>query len=225
MLFLCFSQFPSILSIIICKELASSCWPVCLPLHFFPKSPLFPPLAIFVTPNKNKPPFLVASQVMASTDSDIIVPMFSSLHLNPPLIPFCPWLVTTYLLKRKARLRMHVFFLFFWTLLSVLLLTVFFFFFFFQITLFHVKIYLFLSVLGLCCCMQSSTSCSKLGLFFIVVCELLIVVPSVVVMHGLSCTTACGIFQDQGSNLCSFSTTGPPWKSENAYVLFGITAK
>ena len=26
---------------------------------------------------------------------------------------------------------------------------------------------------------------------------------SVVVAHGLSCSTACGIFPDQGSNLCS----------------------
>lgn len=61
-----FSQ--CILSIIICKELASSCWPVCLLLYLFPKSPSFPPQAIFVTPNNNKPPFLVASRVMASTD-------------------------------------------------------------------------------------------------------------------------------------------------------------
>ena len=40
---------------------------------------------------------------------------------------------------------------------------------------------------------------------------------SAVVAHGLSCSVACGIFLDQGSNLCSlhwgFLSTGPPGKS------------
>ena len=41
---------------------------------------------------------------------------------------------------------------------------------------------------------------------------------SVVVAHGLSCSAACGIFPDQGSNPCPpalagrFSTTAPPGK-------------
>ena len=41
---------------------------------------------------------------------------------------------------------------------------------------------------------------------------------SVVVAHGLSCSVACGIFPDQGSNLLSlalvggFFTTEPPGK-------------
>ena len=41
---------------------------------------------------------------------------------------------------------------------------------------------------------------------------------SVVVVHGFSCSAACGIFLDQGSNLCpnpgGFLTTGPPGKSQ-----------
>ena len=32
--------------------------------------------------------------------------------------------------------------------------------------------------------------------------ELLIVVPSLVVAHGLNCLGSCGIFLDQGLNLC-----------------------
>ena len=37
-----------------------------------------------------------------------------------------------------------------------------------------------------------------------------------IVAQGLSCPTACGIFPEQGSNLCPLHwlTTGPPWKSE-----------
>ena len=41
-------------------------------------------------------------------------------------------------------------------------------------------IFMFLTVLGLCCCMQAS----------------------VVVVHGLSCSAACGIFPDQGADPC-----------------------
>ena len=76
------------------------------------------------------------------------------------------------------------------------------------------KIYLFLAVLGLCCCAQGFSSCRERGLLFIVVRRLLIAVASccgarvlgtrasVVVVHGLSCSTVCGIFLDQGSNPC-----------------------
>ena len=43
---------------------------------------------------------------------------------------------------------------------------------------------------------------------------------SVVVMHGLSCSTACEIFPYQGSNQCplqgTFLTTGPPGKPRQA---------
>ena len=71
------------------------------------------------------------------------------------------------------------------------------------------KIYLFLAALGLCCCMQAFFSCSSGG------CSLLRCTgfsmwwlfllqheTSVVVMHRLSCSVACGIFLDQGSNPC-----------------------
>ena len=49
-------------------------------------------------------------------------------------------------------------------------------------------------------------------------------VGSVVVVHGLCCPEACGMFPDQGSNPCPvagrFFTTGPPGKSSclNLYI-------
>ena len=64
---------------------------------------------------------------------------------------------------------------------------------------------LFLAMLGLCCCV---------GLSLVAVCGLLIVMASlaaaprllstgsVVVAHGLSCSTSCGIFLDQTLNQC-----------------------
>ena len=45
-------------------------------------------------------------------------------------------------------------------------------------------IYLFLAVLGLCCCARAFSSCSKWGLLFIAVRRLLIAVASLVVEHG-----------------------------------------
>ena len=72
-------------------------------------------------------------------------------------------------------------------------------FFFFLIYLF---IYLFLAALGLCCCTQTFSSCGERGLLFVVVRGLLIVVASLVVEHRLSCSAACRIFPDQGSNPC-----------------------
>ena len=68
---------------------------------------------------------------------------------------------------------------------------------------------------------QAFSRCSDRGLFFVVLHRLLTAVASllqstgsrvqasvvavlgsVVVVHGLSCPVACGIFPDQGSNLC-----------------------
>ena len=46
-------------------------------------------------------------------------------------------------------------------------------------------IYLFLAVLGLRCCARAFSSCGEWGLFFVVVCGLLIAVASLVVEHGL----------------------------------------
>ena len=66
-------------------------------------------------------------------------------------------------------------------------------------------IYLFLTALGLHCCtwafsscweQRLLSSCKVLGFFC---CRSW---ASVVVVHGLSCPVACGIFSDQGSNLC-----------------------
>ena len=78
--------------------------------------------------------------------------------------------------------------------------------------------YLSWAALGLCCSMQAFSSCAErgLGYFFVVVRKLLIAVAffsccgaralgmqaSVVVVRGLSCSVACGIFPDQGSNPC-----------------------
>ena len=50
---------------------------------------------------------------------------------------------------------------------------------------FFFKFYLFLAVLGLCCCTQVFSSCGEQGLLFVVVCGLLNVVASLVVEHGL----------------------------------------
>ena len=46
-------------------------------------------------------------------------------------------------------------------------------------------IYLFLAVLGLCCCKWAFSSCDKRGLLFVVERGLLIAVASLVVEHGL----------------------------------------
>ena len=51
---------------------------------------------------------------------------------------------------------------------------------------FFLKFYLlFLALLGLCCCVQAFSSCGKQGLFFIVVCSLLIAVASLAAEDGL----------------------------------------
>ena len=81
------------------------------------------------------------------------------------------------------------------------------FFFFFKF------IYLFLAVLGLRFCARAFSSCGERGPLFITVRgplsrPLLLrstgsrCTGSVVVAHGPSCSAACGIFPDQGSNPC-----------------------
>ena len=81
-----------------------------------------------------------------------------------------------------------------------------------------------MAALGLRCRMWAFSSCSERGLLFVAVRGLLIEVASLVAKHGragfiscgswalerrlsccahgLSCSEACGIFPDQGSNLC-----------------------
>ena len=83
-----------------------------------------------------------------------------------------------------------------------------FFFFFFNFGF----IYLFMAVLGLRFCARAFSSCGKWGPLFIAVRGPLInrglllrstgsrCTGSVVVAHGPSCSEACGIFPDQGSN-------------------------
>ena len=46
-------------------------------------------------------------------------------------------------------------------------------------------IYLFLAVLGLCCCTQAFSSCGEWGLLFVAVHGLLIAVASLFAEHGL----------------------------------------
>ena len=95
---------------------------------------------------------------------------------------------------------------------------------------FYLFTYLFWAVLGLCCCAQAFSGCGKQGLPFIAVCSLPVVAASLVaeprlqgawasvvaapglkstgsiaVVHRHSCSTAYGIFPDQGSNLCPLS--------------------
>ena len=76
------------------------------------------------------------------------------------------------------------------------------------------SIYLFLAALGLHRCARAFSSYCERGLLFVAVCRLFTAVAthcragalgtwaSVVVAHGLSCSVACGIFPDQGSNPC-----------------------
>ena len=64
----------------------------------------------------------------------------------------------------------------------------------------HSSIYLFVPVLGLCLV-------AVCGFLIVVVslvaeCELCGERASIVVSHGISCSSVCGIFPDQGSNLC-----------------------
>ena len=78
----------------------------------------------------------------------------------------------------------------------------------------YLFVYLFLAVLSLRCCVRAFSSCGKQRLLLVAVHRLLIAVASpvaehglqsagsVVLAHGLSCSAACGIFSDQGSNLC-----------------------
>ena len=75
-------------------------------------------------------------------------------------------------------------------------------------------IYLFLAVLGLRFCARAFSSCGKQGPLFIgctglSLSQALLLrstasrrTGSVVVAHGPSCSAACGIFPDQGSNPC-----------------------
>ena len=50
---------------------------------------------------------------------------------------------------------------------------------------FYLFIYLFLAVLGLCCCARAFSSCGERGLLFVVVRRLLIAVASLVAELGL----------------------------------------
>lgn len=69
-------------------------------------------------------------------------------------------------------------------------------------------LYLFVAALGLCCCVQAFSSCSKQGPLSGCSAGVLIVehrlecAGSVVVAHGLSCPATRGIFWDQELNPC-----------------------
>ena len=83
-------------------------------------------------------------------------------------------------------------------------------------------IYLFMAVLGLHFCARAFSSCGKRGPLFIVVRGPLTVAASLVAEHRLqtrrlsncssqaSCSVACGIFPNQGSNPCP-----PHWQADS----------
>ena len=84
-----------------------------------------------------------------------------------------------------------------------------FYFYFFLILFIYLFIYLFMAVLGLRFCARAFSSCGKWGPLFIAVRGPLLLwstgsrcTGSVIVAHRPSCSTACGIFPDQGSNPC-----------------------
>ena len=54
-----------------------------------------------------------------------------------------------------------------------------------KLKFFFLNFYLFMAVLGLCCCAQAFSSGSEWGLLFVAVHGLLIVVASLVAEHGL----------------------------------------
>ena len=67
-----------------------------------------------------------------------------------------------------------------------------------------------MAVLGLRFCVRAFSSCGKRGPLFIAVRGPLSLqstgsrrAGSVIVAHGLSCSAACGILPDQGSNPCA----------------------
>ena len=68
-----------------------------------------------------------------------------------------------------------------------------------------------MAVLGLRFCARAFSSCGKWGPLFIAVRGPLTIAASlvaehrlqIIVAHGPSCSMACGIFPDQGSNPCS----------------------
>ena len=67
--------------------------------------------------------------------------------------------------------------------------------------------FFFLAARGLLCCACAFSSCGEQGLLFFVEHGLLTStgfrsVGSVVVVHRLSCSAACGVFPDQRSNPC-----------------------
>ena len=77
--------------------------------------------------------------------------------------------------------------------------------------------YLFLAALGLCCWLQASSRASCGELFGFSLCCLprcgaraLGSRVSVVVARGLSCPMTCGVFPDQGLNLCPL-----PWQADS----------
>ena len=84
----------------------------------------------------------------------------------------------------------------------------------FSLVLLWKNLYLFLVVLGLCCCLQALSSCSEQGLLFScgarAQCggfscrgaQILGCLGSAVAACRISCSTASGLFPEQGSILC-----------------------
>ena len=79
----------------------------------------------------------------------------------------------------------------------------------------QIFIYLFLAALGLCCCVRAFSSCGKRGLLFVAVLTLLIVVPSLVVEHGLQ---AHGLQELWHTGLAALRHVGSSWTRDRTHV-------
>ena len=89
--------------------------------------------------------------------------------------------------------------------------------------------YLFLSELGLHCCVWAFSYCSEWGILFSCSMQISLVVmrgsrvhDSVVVAYRLGCPTACGIFLDQGLNPCPLHWLADscPWDYQGILMCF-----
>ena len=104
---------------------------------------------------------------------------------------------------------------------------------------FYLFIYPFMTVLGLRLCARAFSSCGERGPLSIAVRAPLTVTASlvaehgsrcagsVVVAHGLSCSVACGIFPDQGSNPCPlhWQADSQPLRHQGSPIRLHYTTK
>ena len=98
------------------------------------------------------------------------------------------------------------------------------FFFFFNLIYFWLR-WVSVAARGLfssCCCLRCGARASHCGGLSCSGARALGTRASVVVAHGLSCSTACGIFPDQGSNPCPlhWQADSQPLRHQGSPILF-----